>query len=180
MSYILDALRKSEAERNHDVVPGLFTVGTPTSRTRSIVTVALIVVLVVNALLMAAWLSGWRLTFETESTANSEPAIGAMPLAPTQQQSVPPLRTMSPTAPPATPEPIPAQINEEPVPSTFEFSTHVYSSDPALRAVTLEGRRFQEGDTIAPDVRLVEITETGVVLDYRGARMDIDVLQDWR
>ncbi len=179
MSYILDALRKSEAERNHDVVPGLLTVATPTSRTRAMVTVALIVVLVVNALLMTAWLSGWRLTFETESAANREPALGVMPPAPTRQLSVPPPRTMSPTAQPA-PETAPMQIREEPVVPNFEFSTHVYSSDPALRAVTLEGRRFQEGDTIAPDVRLMEITETGVVLDYRGARMDIDVLQDWR
>jgi general secretion pathway protein B len=61
-----------------------------------------------------------------------------------------------------------------------EFSTHVFADDPQLRAVTLDGRRLTEGDLISPGMRLLEITESGVVLDVNGERVVFDVLQDWR
>ena len=70
--------------------------------------------------------------------------------------------------------------NPEPAPGQFAFSTHVYADDPTLRAVTLDGRRFVEGDTISAGVQLKEITETGVVLDIDGRSVAMDVLQDWR
>lgn len=180
MSYILDALRKSEAERNRDVAPGLLTAGSPTSRARSLVTVSLIVVLALNAVLLAAWLSGWRPTFEPESTPSSVDTFDATVERPASRQLVQPQQTATVTPPAPTPAILPPPANDASLLPSFEFSTHVYSSDPELRAVTIEGRRFQEGDTIAPDVRLIEITESGAVLDYRGARIDIDVLQDWR
>ncbi len=49
-----------------------------------------------------------------------------------------------------------------------------------MRAVTMNGKRFVEGDTIRPGVRIREITETGVVLDVNGRPIPMDVLQDWR
>ena len=49
-----------------------------------------------------------------------------------------------------------------------------------MRAVTVHGKRFVEGDMITKGVRLVEITETGVVLEANGRRIPLDVLQDWR
>jgi len=63
---------------------------------------------------------------------------------------------------------------------TYSFSTHVYATDPSMRAVTMGGRRFVEGDTIGPGVTIKEITESGVVLDINGRTVPIDVLQDWR
>jgi hypothetical protein len=44
----------------------------------------------------------------------------------------------------------------------------------------LDGRRLTEGDLISPGMRLLEITESGVVLDVNGERVVFDVLQDWR
>ena len=49
-----------------------------------------------------------------------------------------------------------------------------------MRAVTLHGKRFVEGDMLGNGVRLAEITETGVVLETNNRRVPIDVLQDWR
>ena len=68
----------------------------------------------------------------------------------------------------------------EPVARLPEFSTHVFADDPQLRAVTLDGRRLTEGELIGPGMRLLEITESGVVLDFNGERIEFDVLQDWR
>ena len=62
----------------------------------------------------------------------------------------------------------------------YEFSTHVYASDPSKRAVTMNGKRYMEGDTLDPNVRIKEITETGVLLDVYGQTVAVDVLQDWR
>ena len=62
----------------------------------------------------------------------------------------------------------------------YAFSTHVYATDPSMRAVTLDGKRYVEGDSIEPGVRIKDITETGVVLDIRGRLVSVDVLQDWR
>ncbi|NJN51483.1 MAG: general secretion pathway protein GspB [Gammaproteobacteria bacterium] len=79
-------------------------------------------------------------------------------------------------SPDTVPDPAPASARMP----ALDVSTHVFSDDPELRAVTINGRRFVVDDVVAPDVRLVEITETGIVVDYRGARIAVDVLQDWR
>jgi general secretion pathway protein B len=62
----------------------------------------------------------------------------------------------------------------------IEFTTHVYADDAAQRAVTVSGRRYAEGDEIQPGVTLIEITETGVVLDVGGRTVVMDVVQGWR
>ena len=64
--------------------------------------------------------------------------------------------------------------------ANLSFSTHVYASDPTKRAVTLNGRRLIEGDSISKGVVLKEITETGVILDVNGRDVPLEVLGDWR
>jgi general secretion pathway protein B len=64
--------------------------------------------------------------------------------------------------------------------ANLTFSTHVYASDPTRRAVTLNGRRLVEGDSISKGVVLKEITETGVILVVNGRDVPLEVLQDWR
>ena len=38
---------------------------------------------------------------------------------------------------------------------------------------------MREGESIAPNLKLVEITESGVILEYREYRISMSVLQDW-
>jgi general secretion pathway protein B len=64
--------------------------------------------------------------------------------------------------------------------ANLTISTHVYADDAGMRAVTLNGRRLVEGDTVSTGVRLKEITETGVILDVNGRDVALEVLQDWR
>ena len=199
MSYILDALKKSEAERNRGIAPSLLASRHVHLGSRFGIWV-LLAALVVNVLLGGAWLF-WR-----SDVAAPEAEIAAAPPITPRPESV--VSDQPPAAAPKTtsvPEPIaqtpfpssPISTNSnfdaEPLvataalPTTKEmelanltFSTHVYADDPTLRAVTLNGRRLVEGDTIGAGVQLKQITESGVVLEVNGRDVPLEVLQDWR
>lgn len=53
---------------------------------------------------------------------------------------------------------------------TISISFHAYSSDPKERRVMINGRMAEAGESVAPDLRLEQITPGGVILDYRGFR----------
>ncbi len=198
MSYILDALKKSEAERSRGVVPTLLT--PPQTAFRSgIVAWILVAALIVNAGVFAAWMYWPRDVPATAVRAPEPTQIAApSPVNPGMQRpqaSVvadppPPLET-SVSSPPVTeaPQTISAttpsrrSVDSSEASSSaadVSFSTHVYATDSSMRAVTMDGRRFVEGDEIRPGVRIREITETGVILDVNGRPIPVDVLQDWR
>jgi general secretion pathway protein B len=192
VSYILDALKKSEAERSRGVVPTLLT-PPQTSFRSGVVGWVLIAVLIVNAGLFAAWLY-WPRTAGSTAAIAREPVAVATPEAasnaPAPQskplpEPQPPLEA-SVREQPTTVAPRPTSRQPDVVAESdsgaadVSFSTHVYATDPSMRAVTMNGRRFVEGDTIRPGVRIREITETGVILDVNGRPISVDVLQDWR
>ncbi len=83
-------------------------------------------------------------------------------------------------SPPSTPTRGPSGASADSGTADLSFSTHVYGTDPSMRAVTMDGKRYVEGDEIRPGMRIREITETGVVLDVNGRAIPVDVLQDWR
>lgn len=201
MSYILDALKKSEAERSRGVVPTLLT--PPQTAFRSgIVGWVLIAGLIVNATLFAAWLYWPREASTTATRAPEVPAVVAPTPAP-PSMTAPQTNVVADAASPPLEESVSApSINAPPPQSTapsssqtrradvatevdsgaadVSFSTHVYATDASMRAVTMNGKRFVEGDEIRPGVRIREITETGVILDVNGRPIPVDVLQDWR
>ncbi len=189
MSYILDAIKKSEAERNLGVTPGALATPMPASGSTTSLRIATVIVMLNVAALGGWWLWQERAAGIVETTvaapalsrAIPSPAHDAAPRSIDQpSQALVDLATPVPT-PVATPiakaKPMPAP---EPVAQLPEFSTHVFADDPQLRAVTLDGRRLTEGELIAPGMWLLEITESGVVLDFNGERIEFDVLQDWR
>lgn len=200
MSYILDALKKSEAERSRGAVPTLL-IPAQTQFKSSLVLWIVLGALIVNACLFAAWIF-WPASASTPaistqvatpatkpaaSAANNDTVSQSPPVREVRDQPndrKPPAATgveASSVAPTETRiGPPPRTAGEESAPTTFSFSTHVYASDPSMRAVTMNGRRFVEGDTIAPGVTIMEITESGVVLDINGQTTSMDVLQDWR
>jgi general secretion pathway protein B len=178
MSYILDALNKSEAERTRSTRPSLGTGHHPVRRSR-ITAWVIAAALALNAGLGIAWLALRDRPAPSPAAATSPRQLAPAATAPATQPStravaiITPARSALPSAPAAAATTVPDVSN-------IVFSTHVYSDDPAMRAVTVHGKRFVEGDMIARGVRLVEITETGVVLEANGRRIPLDVLQDWR
>ncbi len=61
----------------------------------------------------------------------------------------------------------------------LEFSTHVFADDPALRAVVVNSRRLSEGESIGEMV-LRAVTEDGIIVDYRGQRVAVSVMDTWK
>jgi len=206
VSYILDALKKSEAERTRGVVPTLLA-PRQTPLRNSLIGWIVVAALLVNAVVFAAWLY-WPSTTESSHPPPSGPV--GVSTAPTPASSPTPPRSSGapsdtpapavvertvPAAEPAgAPQPPSAVAEVQPSANVeskvasdgddaaprYRFSTHVYASDPTMRAVTLNGKRYTEGDTIDAGVRIKEITESGVVLDVDGRSVSVDVLQDWR
>lgn len=182
MSYILDALKKSEAERNRGSLPTLLTIPNAGLLKSSKAMWALLAALIINAALLAAWLYGPIHTEPRQQTVSVAPAPGAAP-APIVRADVPTPSISAPIVESAAVSTVADATRSpdlEPLPGQFAFSTHVYADDPTMRAVTLNGRRFVEGDTLSAGVQLKEITETGVVLDIDGRAFAMEVLQDWR
>lgn len=61
----------------------------------------------------------------------------------------------------------------------LRFSSHIYSNDAKYRMVNINGKMLHEGDFVAQGIRLVRITEEGVVLSYQGYTFEVSVLHGW-
>ena len=179
MSYILDAIKKSEAERNLGVSPGALAAPMPASGSTTSLRIATVIVVLNVAALGGWWLWQERPAGIVETTAAAPAFSHAIPSpapdAAPRSIDQPSQALVDLSTPTAKPKPAPKPTARLP-----EFSTHVFADDPQLRAVTLDGRRLTEGELIGPGMRLLEITESGVVLDFNGERIEFDVLQDWR
>jgi general secretion pathway protein B len=229
MSYILDAIRKSDQQRKHGAVPTLPTAPAAVEVTRhpAISLNGLLAAFLVGTGLVIGWLRPWQ----PEQTAFAPAAISARPLAtsprpaaPAPPEAVgksgeePPVRnstgesaapsaaTTRHDAPPlvgqaqtaafaevpkeaatATPdkpvdtgldanegqgvgalEELPPQVQRD-IPS-MSISFHFYSSSAKDRRVMINETMLRQGDSIAPGLRLEQITPDGVVLGYKGYR----------
>ena len=57
----------------------------------------------------------------------------------------------------------------------FRVSGHAYSPDPGSRVVRINEQILQEGQSLAPGLKVEEITPNGIVLGYQGYRFQIDI-----
>ena len=57
------------------------------------------------------------------------------------------------------------------------ISSHLYSDD--FRLVNINGRMMREGEYIDTELKLEEITEDGVIINFQNYRMTLRVIQDW-
>ncbi|MGY3914133.1 GspB family T2SS assembly factor variant ExeB [Aeromonas australiensis] len=62
----------------------------------------------------------------------------------------------------------------------LSYGSHVFSSNPAKRAVVLNGREYREGSEIAPGVVLATIDQQYIVLQVAGQSVSLKALQDWQ
>ena len=209
MSYILDALNKSEQEKTETKTPGLNTVHQrverPDSRTPQRWQIIVGVILTLNVAALAAWYFTSGDSAETEMTVqppprSSLPAIveNTPAASRSQSQSVERQRPQSPTVVRQEParntrqvqQAMPIQPASATVPRTvtvdartrlaaIRFSSHIFAADQALRMVVVDGQRMKEGDTLSGGIRLEQITEDGVIFQHNGTRYPIDVLSQW-
>ncbi|WP_310596929.1 GspB family T2SS assembly factor variant ExeB [Aeromonas aquatica] len=62
----------------------------------------------------------------------------------------------------------------------LSYGAHNYSSDPAKRAVVINGRELHEGSEVAPGVTLVAIAQDYIILQVGNQHASLKALQDWR
>jgi general secretion pathway protein B len=121
------------------------------------------------------------------ATARPESRKAATPKQPAEKK-VPKETTRAPAAQPAPAKepkakPSPAPATEQRVPTLQELPAHIqneiprlavsgyiYSTNKADRTVLINTRLAREGDQVAPDVILEQLTPTGMVLSYKGYR----------
>lgn len=198
MSYILDALRKSEQQRRQGAAPlaRLAEAGEtgPLRRTRSLN--GMIAVLLIGSGVAVGWWRPWQ-----AGPAMPVPAATvALPPAP------PPEARRATPAPPAEPvSPRPAAVAQAAPPPpaagtdaaggpdagslselapelrqelpALVMSLHSHSADPKERMVMLNGTMLHEGDQVTPGLLLQEVTPDGAILAYRGQRFLLGLRQ---
>jgi hypothetical protein len=70
------------------------------------------------------------------------------------------------------------QSVKDQIPSIF-YSAHNWASNPAQRSVILNGEVRRAGEQVKPGLRLVEILEDSIVLDFRGTEFRLRSLNSW-
>jgi general secretion pathway protein B len=196
MSYILDALKKSDEERRREQGPTLQTVyrRRPQSQRSSwplIVMTAVLVMLAAGVGVYLGYLGLWQQTEQLPKaplTANQPHFAGQTPLdesrageqATALTSQTAPKKPLAPISESLTVLPY-AQLPDQArnaLPA-MAFSFHVYSDNPARRTIIINGRRVKEGAEVEAGLRLLEITQSGVIFSWRGYAFSIDVVEAW-
>ncbi len=193
MSYILDALNKSDQERQRERAPNLKTIhvssksSPPVNRWK----VAIFLLLMVNLVLAGIWLDGWMqqdsVVQVTEPPAavvkTSKPTVNE-PVGKAASNKIAPV---DPAIPIQLLRPMPEDVPDihqlptliqEQIPN-LTFASHIYASNPRLRMVSINGRSMREGDGLSPDLILQQITQEGVILQFGDYLFRMSILRDW-
>lgn len=205
MSYLLDALRKAEQERNLGQPPDLRALPPPSAERRGsrwpwIVGVA--VLLIANGAL-----AGWLLWPRTPAPQIAAPAMPAPPMnpvvsAPSPSPAPSPAPTLAPVkAAPAPPPPVVTETavapDPPPPPVTVETSlppplfampagfrqalpqlnldVHVFSPEPQRRFVMINAVQYRIGDNLREGPQVQDIVNQGAILTFLGQRFLLPV-----
>lgn len=204
MSYLLDALRKAERERNLGRVPDLAHADQNSDSTAGrripawVLPVVLGLALLNLVLLGAFWWMGQGNDAVPAAPAPSQATVtaaapAAAPAPPARPVYEPASPDVAPT--PATPaaepefdpepEPEPEPIAEAPQYNALEpgqrsqipslsINGHLYSSIPGRSFVLVNGRRYHEGQRLPEGPAIVLIDEQGAVFKYRDISYRLD------
>ena len=194
MSYVLDALKKAEAERDPNARANLAIEHRARHRQR-LLGYGVIAALLANAVVFV-WLfypdqieidntsTSEVTSLQTPSSQSQPPPIQLIPRSepdpqvPITEQSTPDNRS---AAVPQTIQRLSRRALPTPAAARFpdlDFSTHIYAEQPDLRALVVNGQRLEEGDHLGA-LTLLEITETGAILAFERYEVVVDVLDDW-
>ena len=197
MSYILDALRKSDQLRRRGAAPTLLTLQPSAvvhKKRPGLLAYGLLAVVLVGAGVVIGFLRPWQ----TEQAAPAvtakapqpapvprpEPPANAKPQTDGAQQAsnaaapgsavIPPERRVDIAAADAAGETV---ISMEQLPLAIRqglpamtISVHAYSGNPRNRMIGIGSKVLREGDAVAPGLQLEEITPDGMIFGYKGYR----------
>ena len=226
MSYILDALRRADAERERGRVPGLHTRVNPLrpaeqpSRRRPPRArgpwVAGLGLLVAATAALAWWLTRDdtpepspapapvarvtppvtvpeappapppRIAAPPVATAPARPILAPPPPPPAPAPAPAPPRAATPAPAPAARAPAPTNAGDARLPRVndlnptaraalppLKISGTTYAENPALRMLIVDGQVLQEGQDIAPGLKLESIGPRSAVIVHQGQRLHL-------
>lgn len=165
MSYILDALNKSEKEQRPQSVPSINVPHATASRRPGtlVYATAFVMLLAVNATAIYLWTG-------KDSGKRDQIAIGDSS-TPISLSTLPVSTGLAPLS--TLPVPVQQQVR------ALKFSSHIYSEHPDLRAVNIDGTTYRESEMIDNELRLEQVTPEGVVLNYRDRRFEFSIVDNW-
>jgi general secretion pathway protein B len=196
MSFILDALRKSEQERQRNKAPGIADMQAPRKKGNRSIWIPLVALLAgLNlALLAVLWYAG-ELDPEPEVAADmvqsrpaptpdnpARPAANPLPAdAGSDETDFEPSRfaTISPPVP-SVPEDNDGDDSTRMITVTeamldgslsitpLHLDLHVYSDNPKERFVFINTNRYAEGERLSEGPTVKRINDEGVILNYQG------------
>lgn len=205
MSYILDALKKSDQERQQGAGPSLQTIHRPHGNSGERGWLYVLLVMVVLLLLALAGLFAW-FVFDKGSNdieqaetitpltkvgvsgtapkqsapieKKSAQAASASALSETEQAGVPANTSATSTSRVVVPfSQLPLAARNAIPAMTFSF--HVYSDNPDRRTIIINGRRVKQGAVIDNQLTLDEITPNGVIFSWQDYQFSIPVVEAW-
>ncbi len=118
-----------------------------------------------------------------EVTGPEEPQQIETPVVPAAPAASTPVSTPEPALPPAAPavaapprNKTPVKLNDTPPAYRASFpalilQVHSWDSNPGARFIRVDGYRYVEGETLPSGLKLVEITENGLILDWQSERV---------
>ena len=210
MSYILDALKKSEAERSQ--LHSISLLNYPNNKQIAGIPIWLVIslTLLINISALLLWtfwpyISQWQtgndttsdVTVQTSAKTTMEALapiteakpeqsteaeeFATKPLPDTKISAKSKIQTSSQTSPAKPILPFAAlSKTDRDLFPDIEFSTHIFAEDPELRTLIANGMRLREGEMLSENTQLITITENGAVFLHAGNMIKIPVLQEWR
>ena len=175
MSFILDALKKSESERQREAAPSLAHAPLAASRRETPNWVWLVIALLSLALIASgtAW---WRNANSDGSalagrvTEVSAPQLTAGGNEPAAIEAARPANAAAAVVVPRI-QSISTFADIDPGLANLRLELLAFnSSEPALGSAWINGRRYFPGERIANGPELVEVRVDGMLLAYRGER----------
>lgn len=186
MSYILEALKKSDQQRQQHNGPSLQTIHRPivssNHSTLMMVIALLVVLIIVAAMAIVAYLY-----FNSLDTTQNLAVKSVVAPAIEMEEKTVVNKTLVEKRPPLVKAldmaavPFNALSAEQRglIPG-MTFSFHVYSDNPIHRTIIINGRRVKQGEWVEQGLLLEEITRKGVVLNWNNQlRFTIDVVESW-
>lgn len=195
MSFILDAIKKSENERQRSKQPDVHSLqdSVPQAPVQSSTVSRLLLLIIAIVIIIAAvwwlWLQmapqlsprlvellqGNQTSPVVVETNNTEAV--ALPIKKDPQSQYSADDELPPNNQIKELWQLPADYQST-IPD-LEFSFHVFSDNPDERMIIINGRRMREGQLVSRGLSLRVITDTGVILHSGGRFFHVDVIEKW-
>lgn len=198
MSYILDALNKSEEEKQQHQTPSLNTIHQKPDRKRSqgpSWTAILNLLILMNLVGLTIWLFFFSGSSSSPKLSGSQTDVSSSPVSTVSSRRSPSSVAPSVPSPELTSSTSGRAISHQSLATPLEsatvpdliireidairFSSHIYASDADLRMVVIDGQQLKENARFGSALELSQITEDGVIIRYQNHSISVSVLSQW-